>query len=153
MKRVDIDIEDVLKQYLPRTSQEEVDGAGERVLDRIRLMRFPSAPSMISPAKPPKAEWHPKLILAVLAAVDQLRGEGTVITIAITVMELQKIRIVSGGWIFIILLILERRGFVVSSPLNPEEPDALDKRSYRITQSGLETLAAPRFAKILKDFG
>ena len=44
MKRDDMDIDEILKRYLPRAPQEEVEAAGEQVLERIRAMRFPSAP-------------------------------------------------------------------------------------------------------------
>ena len=40
MKRDDMDIDEILKHYLPRASQEEVDEASETVLNRIRSMRF-----------------------------------------------------------------------------------------------------------------
>ena len=140
MKRNDMDIDDILKRYLPRAPQEEVDAAGERVLQRIRSMRFPE------PAQEPKPVWVTKFELAVLAAVDQLQGEGTPVTITLKVAELLEERMVSGTAVFFILRLLEREGWVVSSPLNPDERDALDKRSFQITGSGRETLDAARAA-------
>jgi hypothetical protein len=43
MKRDDMDIDEILKHYLPRASQEEVDEASNTVLNRIRSMRFQEA--------------------------------------------------------------------------------------------------------------
>src|SRR5260370_28077226 len=121
MKRNDMDIDEILNRYLPRPTQEEVDAAGERVLQRIRALRFSE------PAEEPKAQWLPKFDLAVLAAVDELQGAGTPVSITLKVEELLEERIVSGRAVFLILLLLERSSLVVSSP--PEEPDARHKRS------------------------
>src|SRR6266850_865202 len=106
MKPNDMDIDEILKRYLPRATEEEVDAASERVLKRIRAMRFSE------PAEEPKAQWLPKFDLAVLAAVDQLQGRGNPITITLKVEELLEERMVSGGAVFIILLLLERSGLV-----------------------------------------
>jgi DNA-binding PadR family transcriptional regulator len=140
MKPNDIDIDQILKRYLPRATPEEADAAGERVLQRIRSMRFPEA------AQERKPGWLPEFDLAILAAVDQLQGAGTPVTITLKVEELLEERIVSGSAVFLILRLMERGGLVVSSPLDPDEPDALDKRSFKITGPGLETLAAARAA-------
>jgi len=140
MKPNDMDIDEILRRYLPRASQEEADEAGERVLKRIRAMRFSEA------AKEWKPGWLPKFDLAVLAAVDELQGEGTAVTITLKVEELLEERIVSGSAVFIILLILERSGLVASSP-DPNEPDAADLQSFKITGSGREALAAARAAE------
>ena len=40
MKRDDTNIDEILKQYLPRASREDIEAAGETVLKRIREMRF-----------------------------------------------------------------------------------------------------------------
>ena len=40
MKPNDMNIDEILKRYLPRATPQEVDAAGERVLKRIRAMRF-----------------------------------------------------------------------------------------------------------------
>jgi len=118
MKPNDMDIDEILKRYLPRATEEEVDAASERVLKRIRAMRFSE------PAEEPKAQWLPKFDLAVLAAVDQLQGSGNPITITLKVEELLEERMVSGGAVFIILLLLERSGLVASPPPDPDERDA-----------------------------
>ncbi len=140
MKPNDMDIDEILRRYLPCASQEEADEAGARVLKRIRAMRFSEA------AKVRKPGWLPKFDLAVLAAVDELQGEGTAVTITLKVEELLEERIVSGSAVFIILLILERSGLVASSP-DPNEPDAADLQSFKITGSGRDALAAARAAE------
>jgi hypothetical protein len=77
MKRVEIDIEDVLKHYLPRVSEEQADKACEIVLNRIRSMRFQPGLSMAETAdKLPDPKWPPKMHVAILLAVDQLQGQG-----------------------------------------------------------------------------
>ena len=139
MKPNDMDIDEILKRYLPRATEEEVDAAGERVLKRIRALRFGGA------AEEPKPQWLPKFDLAVLAAVDELQGQGTPVTITLKVEELLEERIVSGSAVFMILLLLERSGRVASWP--PDPPDALHKRSFKITGSGREALAAARAAE------
>src|SRR5438067_508290 len=160
MKRDDMDIDEILKRYLPRAPQEEVEAAGEQVLERIRAMRFPSASAMPDAAEQPKAEakaqWLPKFDRAVLAAVDEMQGQGRAVTITRKVEELLEERMVSGSAVFVILLLLERRGLVSSSPIDPDNP-ALDRRYFQITAAGRETLAAAnaaatRFINPLEDF-
>ena len=154
MKPNDMDIDEILKRYSPRATPEEADAAGERVLQRIRALRFSHERSECKPdrAQPsidageePKGVWLPKFDLAILAAVDELQGRGHPVTITLKVAELQEERIVSGGAVFIILLILERSGLVTSSP-DPEEPDAAHKHLFKLTGCGRETLAAARAA-------
>ena len=141
MKPNDMNIDEILKRYLPRATPEEVDAAGERVLKRIRAMRFSDS------VEEPKAQWLPKFDLAILAAVDELQGNGNPVTITLKVEELLEERMVSGSAVFIILLILERSGLVASSPPDSHEPDAAHKRSFKLTGSGRETLAAARAAE------
>ena len=140
MKPNDMDVDEILRRYLPRASQEEADEAGERVLKRIRAMRFSKA------AEERKPGWLPKFDLAVLAAVDELQGEGTAVTITLKVEELLEERIVSGSAVFLILLLQERAGLVASSP-DPKEPDAAHLQSFKITGSGRGALAAARAAE------
>ena|SRR5438876_9169921 len=140
MKPNAMDIDEILRSYLPRASQEEADAAGERVLKRIRAMRFSAA------AEERRPGWLPKFDLALLAAVDELQGEGTAVTITLKVAELLEERIVSGGAVSLILLLLERSGLVASSP-DPNTPDARHRRSFQITGPGREALAAARAAE------
>ena len=125
---------------MPRATPEEADAAGERVLKRIRALRFSD------PGKEPKAVRLPnKMNVTILAAVDELQGRGHAVTITLKVAELIEERIVSGSAVYLILLMMERMDLVTSSP-DPNEPDALDKRSFQLTASGRETLAAARTA-------
>src|SRR2546425_13140408 len=99
MKPNDMDIDEILRRYLPRASQEEADEAGERVLKRIRAMRFSEA------AKVRKPGWLPKFDLAVLAAGDELQGESTAVTITLQVGELLEERLARGRAGFVNLLL------------------------------------------------
>ena len=111
---------------------------------------------MLDAAEPPKTEWLAKFRLAVLAAVDEMQGQGRPVTITLKVEELLEERIVSGSAVFLVLLFLEHRGLVSSSPIDPDDP-ALDKRYFEITASGRERLAvanaaATRLTGPLEDF-
>jgi DNA-binding PadR family transcriptional regulator len=168
MTRNDMDIDEILKHYLPRASQEEVDEASEIVLNRIRSMRFQPTGEAVKreararaerkrdSAQPQKkteavrdaeqtkvvdAGWMLRFHVAVLMAVEQLQGNGRPVTITLKVEELLEERIVSGSAVFLILLMMERFGLVSSSPINPEQPKALDKRYFEITAAGREALA------------
>ncbi len=156
MKPDDMDIDEILKRYLPRAPQEEVEAAGERVLERIRSMRFRSAPAVPDAAEQPKAQWLGKFHLAVLAAVEQMQGRGRPVTITLKVEELLEERSVSGSAVFLVLLFLERMGLVSSSPIDPDDP-ALDRRYFEITAAGRERLtianaAATRLTDPLEGF-
>ena len=59
MKRDDMDIDEILKRFLPRAPQEEMEAAGEQVLERIRSLRFRPLPAIPDAAEEPKAEWLP----------------------------------------------------------------------------------------------
>ena len=151
MKRDDMDIDEVLKQYLPRASQEEVDAASAIVLERIRSMRFQPAnsgpreaqarQSEAAAKKPMKAEWLLDFHVAILMAVEQLQGQGRPVTITLRVEELLEEPIVWGTAVFLILLMMESSGMVSCSPIDPKKPDALDERYYEITATGRQTLA------------
>jgi len=161
MKRDDLDIDEVLKHYLPRASQEEVDAASAIVLERIRSMRFQPAnsgpreaqarqgeavkneavKSEAAAKKPMKAEWLLDFHVAILMAVEQLQGQGRPVTITLRVEELLEEPIVWATAVFLILLMMESSGMVSSSPIDPEKPDALDERYYEITATGRQTLA------------
>ncbi len=142
MKRDDMDIDEILKHYLPRASQEEVDEASEIVLSRIRSMRFQPANALLKAVKkPPKAEWLNDIHLAVLIAVEQLQGQGRPATITQRVEELLEVSKAPGSAVLALLRMMERSGLVSSSPINPQEPDIVDKRYFKITPSGRKTIA------------
>jgi hypothetical protein len=137
MTRNDMNIDEILKHYLPRASEEEVDEASEVVLNRIRSMRFNNAEQR----KAPDVGWMLRFHVAVLMAVEQLQGNGRPVTITFKVEELLEERIVSGSAVFLVLMMMERFGLVSSSPIDPEQPEALDKRCFEITAAGREALA------------
>ena len=131
-----MDIDEILKLYLPRALQEDVDAAGDTVLKSIRAMRFqPEA------QKAAEADWLANFDVAVLMAVEQLQGQGRPVSITLRVEELLEEPIVSGTAVFLMLLGMERAGLVSSSPIDAETPEALDRRYFEITAAGRETLA------------
>jgi hypothetical protein len=164
MKPNDMDIDEILKRYLPRPTPEEADAAGERVLQRIRALRFHerseckpdrAQPSIDAGEAPKAVPLTNELGLAILTAVDELQGRGHPVTITLKAAELLE-EMVCGSWVPVILRMMERMELVTSSP-DPNEPDALDKRTFQITASGRETLAAARAraarrAGLLEDF-
>ena len=93
--------------------------------------------------------------MTILAAVDELQGRGDPMRIILKVEELME-EMVSGSAVFLILLMMERMELVTSSP-DPSEQGEWDKRTFQITASGRETLAAARAAAarragLLEDF-
>jgi hypothetical protein len=142
VKRNDMDIDKILKRYLPRATDQEVDAASEIVLKRIRSMRFQEANTAPAVAKEPiNADWLTKYHVALLMAVEELQGSGRPVTITLKMEELLEEKIVSGSAVFLVLRLFERIGLVSSSPINPEKPDMPDMRYFEITASGREALA------------
>src|SRR5437868_5639931 len=94
MKRNDIDtdmdIEQILKQYFPLPSQEQVDKASETVLKKIRSMRFQEADAAATDTA--DAEGLAKRLndmhLAILMAVEQMQGQGRPVTLTFKVEEI-----------------------------------------------------------------
>jgi len=54
VKRDNMNIDEILRRYLPQAPQEEVDAAGETVLKRILEMRFQGEPEASAAAEPKK---------------------------------------------------------------------------------------------------
>ena len=165
MKRDDMDIDEILKHYLPRASQEEVDGASETVLNRIRSMRFQATepreaqaraererdsakPQAMREAvkdpqparKEPDTLWLNDYHIALLKAVEQLQGQGRPATIIVRMEELMD-EFVAVPPAFLNLLLMERAGLVSSSPIDPEKPNDGHRRYYEITPLGKQSLA------------
>ena len=148
MKRDDMDIDEMLKRYLPRASQEDVDEASETVLKAIRSMRFQPANAVLRVLKkPPKAEWLLDMHVAVLVAVEQLRGQGRPATIGQRVEELMEGTKAPEKPVLLLLRMMERTGLVSSSPINPKDPEALDKRYFKITPVGRKMIAKAMAAR------
>jgi hypothetical protein len=162
MKRDDMNIDEILKKYLPRASQEEIDAAGETVLKRIREMRFQHERSDAEQAKnTPDAGWLQDFHVGVLMAVDELQGYGRPVGITLKMQEILGDPVVSGTAVFLNLRLIERMDLVSSSPIDPEKPGELDRRYYALTELGRETLrealalrqrAAERVRRPLKGF-
>jgi hypothetical protein len=166
MKPNDMDIDEILKHYLPRASQEEVDEASNTVLNRIRSMRFQEAnlerealaraererdsakPQAMreavrdaqSASKEPDTLWLNDGLVALLTAVEQLQGQGKPVTIILRMEELME-EYVAPGPAFVSMLLMERAGLVSTSPVDSEKPDLLDERYYEITPLGKRSLA------------
>jgi hypothetical protein len=108
MKRDDMNIDEILKKYLPRTSQEEAEAAGENVLKRILETRFQAEHSVTAEAKKPiKAGWLQDFHVAVLMAVDELQGYGHLVRITLKMEEILGDPVVSGTAVFLNLHIME----------------------------------------------
>jgi len=141
MKRDDMNIDEILRKYLPRASQDEVDAAGDTVLKRIHEMRFQAeAPVAQDVKSAPDADWLHDFHVAVLMAVDELQGYGHPASIALRMEEILGDPVVSSTGVFLNLLLMERMGMVSSSRIDSQKPGELDKRHYAITESGRETL-------------
>ena len=156
MKRDDMNIDEILKKYLPRASQEEVDAAGETVLKRILEMRFQherseykhdraqpvrSEPSVAAEAKKtPDASWLQDFHVGVLIAVDELQGYGRPVSITLKMEAILGDPAVSGTAVFLNLRLMERMNMVSSSPIDDGKPEELDRRYYALTELGRETL-------------
>ena len=156
MKRDDMNIDEILKQYLPRAPQEEVEDATATVLKRIREMRFQdersefkldraqpvkeAAPAAEEPKNTPEAGWLQDFHVGVLMAVDELQGYGHPVSITLKMEEILSDPIVWGTAVFLNLLLMERMDLVSSSPIDPGKPEELDRRYYALTELGRETL-------------
>jgi hypothetical protein len=141
MKRDDMNIDEILKQYLPRAPQEEVDDATETVLKRIREMRFQATAPAVDDAKnTPDAGWLQDFHVGVLMAVDELQGYGHPVSITLKMEEILGDPVVWGTAVFLNLRLMERMGLVFSSPIDPEKPEELDRQYYALTELGRATL-------------
>ncbi len=141
MKQDDMNIDEILKQHLPRARQEDIDAAGETVVKRIREMRFQAEPSVAKKAKEtPNADWMHDFHVAILMAVDQLQGYGRPVTITLKVEEILGAPVVWGTAVFLILILMERMDLVSSSPIDPEKSKELDRYYFAITELGREAL-------------
>ena len=144
MKRDDMNIDEVLRQCLPRAPQDEVDAASATVLKRIREMRFQAEPEEASaaqePKKMPEVDWMHDYHVAALVAVAELQGYGDPVRIILKMREILE-EYVTPSWAFINLLIMEKMGLISSTPIDPEKPQELDHRHYAITAFGRDSLA------------
>jgi hypothetical protein len=141
MKRDDMNIDEILKRYLPRASEEDIDSAGDTVLKRIREMRF-QAEASPAPAKAvTDGDWLHDFHVGLLMAVDELQGYGDPVRLTLRMQDILEEPVVWGTAVFLNLLLMERMGLVSSSPLDPEKPQEMDQRYFAITPSGRETLA------------
>jgi DNA polymerase II large subunit len=155
MKRDDMNIDAILKQYLPRAPQEEVDEASETVLKRIRDMRFQdrqgessfaqSVKGRLSAAEEAKntatADRLHDFHVAVLMAVDELQGHGHLVNITLRMEQILEEPVVWDKAVFFILVLMERMGLVSASPIDPGKPEESDRRYFAITDSGRDLLA------------
>ena len=143
MKRDDMNIDEVLRQYLPRAPQDEVDAASATVLKRIREMRFQAEPETSAAPEPkqtPDVDWMHDYHVAALVAVAELQGYGDPVRIILKMREILE-EYVTPSWAFINLLIMEKMGLISSTPIDPEKPQELDHRQYAITAFGRDSLA------------
>jgi hypothetical protein len=140
MKRKDMNIDDILKRYMPHASQEDVDAAADTVLRRIREMRFQAEPAPAPARELTDGDWLHDFHVGLLMAVNELQGYADPVRITLKMEEILEEKVVWGTAVFLNLLLMERMGLVSSSP-DPEKPEEKDWRSFVITQAGRETLA------------
>jgi hypothetical protein len=140
MKRDDMNIDDILKRYMPHASQEDVDAAGDTVLKRIREMRFQAEPAPVPAKAVTDGDWLHDFHVGLLMAVNELQGYGDAVRITLKMEDILEEKVVWGTAVFLNLLLMERMGLVSSSP-DPEKPEEMDRRCFAITQAGRETLA------------
>src|SRR6185295_577295 len=113
MKRDEMNIGEIVKLYLPRASQEDIDAGSETVVKRIREMRFQVAPAAAGKAKrKPDFDWLNDYHVSVLMAVEELQGYGRPVTITLKAEEIQDVPMVWGTAVFLLLLLMERMGLV-----------------------------------------
>ncbi len=144
MKRDDMNIDEIVRHYLPRAPEEEVEAAGETVLKRIRELRFQAEPeTSAAPGakKTANSEWMQDFHVGLLVAVVELQGYGDPVRITLKMQEVLEAPVVPGTWVFVNLRIMEKMGLISSTPIDPEKPQESDQRYYAITELGRESLA------------
>ena len=146
MKREDMNIDGILKRYLPHATQQEIDAAGDTVLKRIRQMRFQPEPSPVTEEKTVKksvtdGDWLHDFHVGLLLAVEQLQGYGDPVRITLKMQDILEEKVVWGSAAYLNLLLMERMGLVSSEPIDPENQQHMEERYFAITQAGRETLA------------
>ena len=138
-----MNIDEILRQYLPRAPQDEVDAASATVLKRIREMRFQAEPETSAaqePKKMPDVDWMHDYHVGLLVAVAELQGYGDPVRIILKMQEVLEEH-VTPAWAFINLLIMEKMGLISATAIDPEKPQELDHRHYAITEFGRDSLA------------
>ena len=112
VKRDDMNIDEILKHYLPRASEEDVDAAGETVLKRIREMRFQAEPetSAAPGAKAANGDWLHDFHVGLLVAVDRTAGLWRSGKDHAEDADVLEAPVVSGTGVFLNLRIMETHG-------------------------------------------
>jgi len=88
-----MNIGEILKQYLPRASREDIEAAGETVLKRIRHMRFQAEAAAAGEEEDaakntPDAGWLHDFHIGLLMAVEELQGYGKPVSITLKMEEI-----------------------------------------------------------------
>lgn len=139
MNHDDMDIDEILRRYLPRAPEDEMEAAGERVLARLHQIaaKMTAAPE----PEPTRPEALRRIDHLVLTAVYLLRNAGDAIGITGKVNELSDKRIYYGT-VFGTLDRLQRRGLVESwfGPPLPEY-DGEGEQYFKVTTAGETALA------------
>src|SRR5437763_1725090 len=101
VKRDDMNIDEIVRRYLPRAPQEEVNAAGETVLKRIRELRFQAEPeTSAAPAakQTARGDWMQDFHVGLLVAVVELQGYGDPVRITLKMEEVLEAPLGSGTW-------------------------------------------------------
>ena len=160
MRRKKTNFDDILKRYLPPSSNQEIESARDRFLVMLRerhelqdaLDNF-RTPEPITDSKYVSLGYVDQLVLT---AVHLLRGGGTSLGIADKVDTLTS-KVFDTGAVFVSLDRLERGRLISSRQIDPPEKGADPKVVLTITAEGQRMLrevraAAKQLAEALEDF-
>ena len=160
MRRNKRNFDDILKRYLPPTSNKEIESARDRFLILLRerhelqeaLDNFRTS-EPISNSKFVSLGYVDQLVLT---AIYLLRGEGTSLGIADKVNALTS-KVLDTGTVFLALDRLERGRLISCGPVDTRQEGVDPKIVFNVTAEGEHMLgdvrvAAKQLADALEDF-
>src|SRR6266850_119961 len=149
MKRKETNIDEILKRYLPHSSNQEIESARDRflLLLRERHELQEALDNFRTPGPVTKSEFVTLGYVdqLVLTAIYLLRGEGTSLGIADKVNELTA-KIFDTGQVFVSLDRLERGRLISSRSVDAQRQGDDPKVVFKITAEGEQMLAEVRAA-------
>lgn len=160
MRRKKTDFDDILKRYLPSSSNKEIESARDRFLVLLRerhelqeaLDNFRTSEPIID-SKYVSLGYVDQLVLT---AIHRLRGEGTSLGIADKVNTLTS-KVFDTGAVFVSLDRLEHGRLISSRAVDAREEGADPKVVFTVTAEGEHMLrevrsATKQLADALEDF-
>ena len=159
MKQKETNIDEILKRYLPHSSNQEIESARDRFLLLLRerhelqeaLDNF-RTPGPVTKSKFISLGYVDQMVLT---AIYLLRGEGTSLGIVDKVNNLTP-KVFDTGAVFVSLDRMERGRLISSKPAKVDDYDE-PQMVFSVTAEGKRTLAevrtaAKRLAEALSDF-